>query len=471
MKDPPASSLPPPGMEAVATVILRALEQFRVTGEPRGAVVSGESCGRTQLGVHLARVVTQTTRWLYGAPSLSELRRARGLVLWDDANLTDRRIAACFKGQVDRGRAFWVVFCRDQAVPRLRLRLAANFDEKARCRALKNLFSLYRIDEWIPEVVGLSRGFDLKQCEQMTRAAVDDSTDHEITIEDFVRASRKMRHLDEFDAFPDLDSLGGDLVDVLARLESALVAPLASGRRPRNAVVYGPTGSGKTAALRYVARQAIRNSVSVIQVHCAELLKPKLGETEKSIAAVFDDAKRRSPCLLVFDNIDLIGAPRGHDTTTEGSMDRAVGTLLMLIDGFNSSSKIAPDDAAAVGILAATGALHRLDEALLRPGRLGEVRCALTLPERTEQRLDILAKIAQKISIDDSESTLKKLAEITDGFSGAELRAVLRDAVALALRDQEEEEEDGETPLLVRPNHVETAHANLARAMSASRFA
>lgn len=178
-------------------------------------------------------------------------------------------------------------------------------------------------------------------------------------------------------------------------------------------LLYGYPGCGKTLLAGAVAKECGLNFISV---KGPEILNKYIGASEKSVRDLFDRAQAARPCILFFDEFDSIAPKRGHDST--GVTDRVVNQLLTQMDGAEGLS--------GVYILAATSRPDLIDSALLRPGRLDKsLLCGL--PEE-QDRLDILQVISnEKIQLDPSVD-LQEWASRTEGFSGADLQALLYNA-------------------------------------------
>ncbi|KAJ8599828.1 hypothetical protein CTAYLR_010733 [Chrysophaeum taylorii] len=311
-------SPPPPRLEAIGELVLRAAR----AGVVKGAVIVGRAgTGKTRLGVWLSAELAWPTQWL----STQSLKYRSPLVIVD-VELLNGRERAIWLREVDRTRAFTLVLSREDVrlSSRFGLRLEISaLDETARSAILP------------PNLLSASRGYTLAECECLAAGRVP------------VRTALEGTWLRDF---PEVGRVGNP--ETLYALREAVVV------RGEHCVCYGPTGSGKTLALRWVAREAHAAGLEVLELNVFELLRPKLGATEKAIAAAFRTA-RQTRCVVLMDNLEVIGAPRGNDTTVEGSLDRAVGTLLVeMCDG-------------DFVVVAAVPRLGALDEALLRPGRLG----------------------------------------------------------------------------------------------------
>ncbi|MCJ1378104.1 Peroxisome biosynthesis protein pex1 [Xylographa soralifera] len=192
-------------------------------------------------------------------------------------------------------------------------------------------------------------------------------------------------------------------------------------------LLYGYPGCGKTLLASAVAGECGLNFISV---KGPEILNKYIGASEKSVRDLFERAEAARPCVLFFDEFDSIAPKRGHDST--GVTDRVVNQLLTQMDGAEGLS--------GVYVLAATSRPDLIDPALLRPGRLDK-SLICDLPNM-EDRLDILHALSTKLKIDqnvlDGNGSRKDLAEIahrTDGYSGADLQAVVYNAHLEAIHD------------------------------------
>jgi len=178
-------------------------------------------------------------------------------------------------------------------------------------------------------------------------------------------------------------------------------------------LLYGYPGCGKTLLAGAVAKECGLNFISV---KGPEILNKYIGASEKSVRDLFDRAQAAKPCILFFDEFDSIAPKRGHDST--GVTDRVVNQLLTQMDGAEGLS--------GVYILAATSRPDLIDSALLRPGRLDK-SLLCDLPSY-QDRLDILRVISNdKIQLDETVN-LQNWANRTEGFSGADLQALLYNA-------------------------------------------
>lgn len=189
-------------------------------------------------------------------------------------------------------------------------------------------------------------------------------------------------------------------------------------------LLYGFPGCGKTLLASAVAGECGLNFISV---KGPEILNKYIGASEKSVRDLFERAQAAKPCVLFFDEFDSIAPKRGHDST--GVTDRVVNQLLTLMDGAEGLS--------GVYVLAATSRPDLIDPALLRPGRLDKsILCGFP---NLEERVDIIRAIGQKAKLSEavlqSDEDLAEIAKRTDGFSGADLQALISNAQLEAIQD------------------------------------
>ncbi|KAK8524684.1 hypothetical protein V6N13_015695 [Hibiscus sabdariffa] len=193
-------------------------------------------------------------------------------------------------------------------------------------------------------------------------------------------------------------------------------APL---RLRSNVLLYGPPGCGKT---HIVGAAAAACSLRFISVKGPELLNKYIGASEQAVRDIFSKAAAAAPCLLFFDEFDSIAPKRGHDNT--GVTDRVVNQFLTELDGVEVLT--------GVFVFAATSRPDLLDAALLRPGRLDRLLfCDFPSPR---ERLDILTVLSRKLPLA-SDVDLDAIAYMTEGFSGADLQALLSDAQLAAVHE------------------------------------
>ena len=187
---------------------------------------------------------------------------------------------------------------------------------------------------------------------------------------------------------------------------------------PTGVLLYGPPGTGKTMLARAVGAES---GVNVIRVAGPELLDQYVGESERAVRDVFERARQAAPAVVFFDEIDAVAGARGgggHEVT-----ERVVSQLLAELDAAADNPQLV--------VLAATNRRDALDPALLRPGRL-ETHVEVPAPDR-DARAEILAIHARGTPLADAVD-LDALAADLDGFTGAELAAVVRAASMRSIR-------------------------------------
>lgn len=192
-------------------------------------------------------------------------------------------------------------------------------------------------------------------------------------------------------------------------------------------LLYGYPGCGKTLLASAVAGECGLNFISV---KGPEILNKYIGASEKSVRDLFERAEAARPCVLFFDEFDSIAPKRGHDST--GVTDRVVNQLLTQMDGAEGLS--------GVYVLAATSRPDLIDPALLRPGRLDK-SLLCDMPD-VEERIDILRAVTRKLHLAPSllgdgheGENLREIAMRTEGYSGADLQAVVYNAQLEAIHD------------------------------------
>jgi len=188
---------------------------------------------------------------------------------------------------------------------------------------------------------------------------------------------------------------------------------------PRGILLYGPPGTGKTLLAKAIANESEAN---FIQVKGPELLSMWVGKSEEGVRKIFERARQVAPCIVFFDEIDAMAARRGLEAGTRVH-DQVLNQLLAEIDGLEEMQNVI--------IVGATNRPDMLDPALLRPGRFD--RILLVSPPTKEGRLEILKIHTKKMPLA-KDVSLNKLAEETEGYVGADIEAMVREAAILALR-------------------------------------
>ena len=189
-------------------------------------------------------------------------------------------------------------------------------------------------------------------------------------------------------------------------------------RPPKGMLFYGPPGTGKTLIAKAVANESGANFICI---NGPEIASKWMGETEKAIRQIFKRAKQMAPCIIFFDEIDSIAPKRGAGDST--AWERAVNQLLTSMDGVESLDNVT--------VMAATNRPDMIDPALLRPGRFDKL-VFIGKPD-LESRLRILEVHTRNMPLIDVD--LLSIAEKTDGYVGADLEALCREAAMTAFRE------------------------------------
>ena len=220
----------------------------------------------------------------------------------------------------------------------------------------------------------------------------------------------------------------GGLEEVKRELQEAVEWPLRypdlytklGHTMPKGVLMHGPSGTGKTLLAKAVATESEANFISV---RGPELLSKWVGESERGIREIFRRARQAAPCVVFFDEVDSIAPTRGMGGDSMVT-ERVVSQLLTELDGIQSLS--------GVVVIAATNRADMVDPALLRPGRFDKI-VFVPMPDKAARQriLEIHAK-GKPMS---PEVDFVKVAELTEGFSGADTSAVANTAVSLVLHE------------------------------------
>lgn len=188
----------------------------------------------------------------------------------------------------------------------------------------------------------------------------------------------------------------------------------------RGVLFYGPPGCGKTLMAKAIANECGANFISV---KGPELLNAYFGGSEANVRDLFDKARSASPCILFFDEMDSIARARGSGSGSDTS-DRVINQILSEIDGIGSGKTLF--------IIGATNRPDILDPGIMRPGRLDQL-IYIPLPDY-DSRVSIFKANLRKSPVAD-DITFELLADVTDGFSGADITEICQRAAKNAIRE------------------------------------
>jgi AAA family ATPase len=247
-----------------------------------------------------------------------------------------------------------------------------------------------------------------------------------------------------FSAYATLGGLSKQISQVRGLLDLPLSQPSIYHKfglkPPRGILLYGPPGTGKTHLARAIASST--PGCSCIVVNGPELSGAYHGETEERVRAVFEEARRREPCIIVLDEVDAI-CPRREGGEGGEVERRVVATLLTLMDGMSEGvvrdqEEPQEDDREGgsnglprVVVIAATNRPNALDPALRRPGRFDR-EIEIGIPD-ADARFDILQILISKIPHSVAQADLRSIADRTHGYVGADLSALVREAGSTAI--------------------------------------
>ncbi|CAI5755972.1 unnamed protein product [Candida verbasci] len=194
---------------------------------------------------------------------------------------------------------------------------------------------------------------------------------------------------------------------------------------PRGILLHGPPGTGKTMLLRCVANSL--SNVHILTINGPSIISKYLGETENSIREFFNEAKKYQPSIIFMDEIDSLVPSRNSDDSGE-TESRIVAQLLTMMDGMDNNGRIV--------VVGATNRPNQIDSALRRPGRFDQ-EVEIGIPD-VEAREDILIKQFDKMSKEKYNLTnddIYTIASKTHGYVGADLVALVRESVMIAIKN------------------------------------
>ena len=254
-----------------------------------------------------------------------------------------------------------------------------------------------------------------------------------VTMEDFMNAYREispsaLREIEVETPTVHWEDVGG-LEEVKQQLREAVEWPLKYPEAyeklgispPKGILLYGPPGCGKTLLAKAVATESEANFVSI---KGPEIFSKWVGESERAIRELFRKARQVAPAVVFIDEIDAIAPMRGLSIGDSMVTERVVSQLLTELDGLERLE--------GVVVIGATNRPDILDPALLRPGRFD--RIIYVPPPDKQARLEILKIHTRKMPLAE-DVNLEELAELTEGYTGADLEVLVREAGLIALRE------------------------------------
>lgn len=279
-------------------------------------------------------------------------------------------------------------------------------------------------------VIGYSRFLDEKSLEPGVRVALNQQTFSIV----HVLPSEKDPLVTgmEVDEKPDVEyaQIGG-LEEQVVEIKETVELPLKKPELftnigiepPKGVLLYGPPGTGKTLLAKAVAHET---NATFIKIVASEFVKKYIGEGARLVRGVFELAKEKAPSIIFIDEIDAIAAKRLKSSTSgDREVQRTLMQLLAEMDGFEGRGD--------VGIVAATNRPDILDPALLRPGRFDRF---IEVPIPNEDgRMEILKIHTKNMSLDD-DVDVRLVASLSEGASGADLKAICTESGMFAIREE-----------------------------------
>ena len=189
---------------------------------------------------------------------------------------------------------------------------------------------------------------------------------------------------------------------------------------PKGVLLHGPPGTGKTLIAKALAKMTESNFISI---KGPELLSKWVGESEKGVREIFRKARQAAPCIIFLDEVDALVPKRGSGSSDSHVTENIVSQILTEIDGLEELHNVL--------IIGATNRLDIVDEALLRPGRFDRI---IEVGNPDSKGRKHIFEIHTKKKPLANDVNIKKLVEITDGFSGAEIAAIANRAALVALK-------------------------------------
>ena len=210
--------------------------------------------------------------------------------------------------------------------------------------------------------------------------------------------------------------------EVISYIDKKELFKTIGAEMPRGILLEGPPGTGKTLLAKMIATETNSSFISVSGSSFVELF---VGMGAAKVRDLFEDARENRPCIVFIDEIDAVGKKRGQNLmASNDEREQTLNQLLYEMDGFNNNEDIL--------IMAATNRKDILDDALLRPGRFDRI-IRIPLPDKESRRKIIELYLENKPT--DKPLDASAISELTDGFSGAELKNLVNEAAILSAKN------------------------------------
>jgi cell division protease FtsH len=212
-----------------------------------------------------------------------------------------------------------------------------------------------------------------------------------------------------------------ECTEVVSYLKNSTIYKNAGAEIPKGILLEGPPGTGKTLLAKAIASEAGANFISIT---ASEFVEVFVGVGASKIRKLFENARNNKPCIIFIDEIDAVGRQRGAGINmANDEREQTLNQLLAEMDGFGDNEGIL--------VIAATNRKDVLDSALLRPGRFDRL-ITVPLPDRDSRRQ--ILNVHTKNKVFSKDVNLDLVAELTTGFSGAQLKNLMNEAAIYAAR-------------------------------------
>jgi len=288
----------------------------------------------------------------------------------------------------------------------------------------------------------------------------------EVGMDDFLTALREIEPSAIREVFVESPNIRWEDVGGLASLKERLIEAVEWPLKyphlferggvtpPKGILLVGPPGCGKTMMAKTIATES---HVNFISVKGPALMSKWVGESEKGVREIFHKARQAAPCIIFFDEIDALVPTRSAGSADSHVSERILSQFLAEFDGI--------DELRGVLVLGATNRLDMLDAAVLRPGRFDDI-VEMMMPDEQDREAIFAVHLRQKPV--DKEIQTSVMAGKTEGFSGADIAAVVRKAAMTAVRRAVailEKGGTGEPVILIRGQDIEAAIEEVLRGM------
>ena len=292
------------------------------------------------------------------------------------------------------------------------------------------------------------------------------STQLKVTNEDFAEARKHVEPSAMREVLVEVPDITwkqvGGLEEVKQELKEAVEWPLKypdvferlQTKAPKGILLFGPPGTGKTLLAKAVANESECNFIAV---KGPELLSKWVGESEKGVREIFRKARQASPSIIFFDEIDALVPKRGTYAGSSHVTESVVSQILTELDGMEELKNVT--------ILAATNRPDMLDDALLRPGRLERHIYVPAPDEESRKKIFDVYLGGETGNILAKDVDIDALVKKTEGYVGADIEALVREAKMAAMRDfivqmggrSEQERKDAIKNVMLTKAHFDAA--------------